>query len=194
MQAYARAYVRAYARIHTRYTYNAHAHAHTLRGVHAITHIHVHFTQAVLARDNCIRLLDTERWTILQRFSGFRCTQQHIRCDLSPDGRVPAHAILNMASILLSLQLLSSPTYQKKYLPFVHLGRFLMSGSEDGEVYVWNVDSGEQDASVSAGIGLKGARAHTHTHTHIHTHTHTHTHRAPATDERAVYRCCLEPR
>ena len=57
MQAYARAYVRAYARIHTRCTYNAHAHAHTLRGVHAITHIHVHFTQAVLAREDLLEEL-----------------------------------------------------------------------------------------------------------------------------------------
>lgn len=28
-------------------------------------------------------------------------------------------------------------------------GRYLMSGSEDGEVFVWNVDTGEQDMSVS---------------------------------------------
>ena len=180
MQAYARAYVRAYARIHTRCTYNAHdahdahAHAHTLRGVHAITHIHVHFTQAVLARDNCIRLLDTERWTILQRFSGFRCTQQHIRCDLSPDGRVPAHGIWPAFSLSLSGSFLPQPTTKTNAnLPFVHVGRFLMSGSEDGEVYVWNVDSGEQDASVSAGIGLQGTRAHTPARARTHTHTHT---------------------
>ena len=96
----------------------AHAHAHTLRGVHAITHIHVHFTQAVLARDNCIRLLDTERWTILQRFSGFRCTQQHIRCDLSPDGRVPAHGIWPAFSFSLSGSFLPPPTTKKCILTF----------------------------------------------------------------------------
>jgi WD40 repeat protein len=66
----------------------------------------------VLARDNSIRLFDTDRWTIIQRFAGLRCTQQHIRCDLSPDGK------------------------------------YLMSGSEDGQVYVWNVDSGELDVCV----------------------------------------------
>jgi hypothetical protein len=67
---------------------------------------------AVLARDNCIRLFDSDRWTIIQRFSGLRCTNQHIRCDLSPDGK------------------------------------YIMSGSEDGLVHVWNVDSGELDLSV----------------------------------------------
>ena len=47
-----------------------------------------------------------------QRFTGLRCTQQHVRCDLSPDGK------------------------------------YLMSGSEDGSVFVWNMDNGEQDLSV----------------------------------------------
>ncbi|KAJ1480747.1 WD40-repeat-containing domain protein, partial [Baffinella frigidus] len=68
----------------------------------------------VLARDHCIRMLDvaSDRCPIVQRFSGLRCSQHQIRCDLSPDGR------------------------------------WLMSGSEDGQVLVWNVDTGELDAST----------------------------------------------
>jgi WD40 repeat protein len=68
----------------------------------------------VLARDHCIRMLDvsSDRCPIVQRFTGLRCSQHQIRCDLSPDGR------------------------------------YLMSGSEDGQVHVWNVDTGELDTST----------------------------------------------
>uniref|UniRef100_A0A7S0W345 EF-hand domain-containing protein n=1 Tax=Hemiselmis tepida TaxID=464990 RepID=A0A7S0W345_9CRYP len=67
----------------------------------------------VLARDNCIRMLDTDSWKVTQRFSGLRCMNHQIRCDVSPDGK------------------------------------FLASGSEDGQIFMWNVETGEQDTSVS---------------------------------------------
>ena len=111
----------AHASTQGTHTILMHTHTHTLRCVRAITHIHVHTTQAILARDNCIRLLDTERWTILQRFSGFRCTQQHIRCDLSPDGRVPAHGIWPAFSFSLSGSFLPPPTTKKMHTYLLYM-------------------------------------------------------------------------
>lgn len=68
----------------------------------------------MLARDNMIRMLDTDSWKVTQRFSGLRCSNHHIRCDCANPPRPP----LGFLSLLsLALPCLPFPSLLSPPLP-----------------------------------------------------------------------------